>query len=319
MARDVLSTYTSASLIEDETTESLRTALVINTSPLRNNPCTIRVDTAPGFQGLRNDATLNSIGITIDFGRIKNKDSNSVVDKGIQELEQEILKHDPSGSPLTSLQLQMIVDTLNTRVRNRGLSAKEIILKRDQFTQQTINVKDKMLSEQQTDIRTKNHIPSSRSKATAISKASDAPVVEGDLVYIKSEKQKNKTRDRYIVTGLNNNKALLQKLNDKFMSRQYEVPLTHIYPALPTKTYHDWDRRPVMWSSEESSDEEVATPNSEVHDSDSAGDELADEEDEEEQEEEHIPVWRPQRQRRPPQWLHSGDYDLQQWLYVRRT
>ena len=67
---------------------------------------------------------------------------------------------------------------------------------------------------------------------------------------------------------------------------------------------------PVVSSSEESSDEEVATPNAEVHDSDSAGDELADEEDEEE--EEHIPVGRPQRQRRPPQWLHSGDYDLQQ-------
>ena len=68
-----------------------------------------------------------------------------------------------------------------------------------------------------------------------------------------------------------------------------------------------------MSSSEESSDEEVVTPNAEVHDSDSAGDELLDGEDEEKQEEKHIPVGRPQRQRRPPQWLNSGDYDLQRF------
>ena len=94
----------------------------------------------------------------------------------------------------------MIVDTLNTRVRNRGLSAKEIILKRDQFTQQTNDVEDTMLTEQQTLIRTNNHTPSSRSKAAAKSKASDAPVVVGDLVYIKSERQTNMARDGYIIT-----------------------------------------------------------------------------------------------------------------------
>ena len=149
VTRDVLSSYTNATLINDETADSLRTAIVVNTSFLRKNPCSIRVDTAPGFQALHGDETLNSLGISIDLGRIKNKDSNSVIDRGIQELEEEILKHDMSGSVLTPLKLQIIVDSLNGRVRNRGLSAKEIVLKRDQFSHEPINVNDEHLSKQQ--------------------------------------------------------------------------------------------------------------------------------------------------------------------------
>ena len=101
VTRDVLTSYTNTSLIVDETADTLRTGLVTNTSFLRKNPCIMRVDNAPGFQALHNDTTLNSLGITIDLGRTKNKDSNSVADKGIQELKEDILKHDISGAPLT--------------------------------------------------------------------------------------------------------------------------------------------------------------------------------------------------------------------------
>ena len=263
VTRDVLSSYTNASLIVNETADTLRTALVTNTSFLRKNPCTIRVDTAPGFQALYNDITLNSLGITIDLGRTKNKDSNSVVDKGIQELEEEILKHDMSGSPLTPLTLQNIVDTLNARIRNRGLSAKEIVLKRDQYSHEAIDVNDELLANQQLLIRNKNHPSSSRSKATHKVAASKAAVVEGDLVHIKHEKQKHRLRDRYIVTKIVNDLAFLQKLNEKFMSRQYEVPLTALYPASPSTPYLDWDSHPREMSSEESSVEEPLTADSE--------------------------------------------------------
>ena len=321
VTRDVLSSYTNATLINDETADSLRTAIVVNTSFLRKNPCSIRVDTAPGFQALHGDETLTSLGISIDLGRTKNKDSNSVIDRGIQELEEEILKHDMSGSVLTPLKLQIIVDTLNGRVRNRGLSAKEIVLKRDQFSHEPINVNDEHLSKQQSLIRNKNHRYSSLSKATRKVAASKASVVVGDLVYIKHEKQKHKLRDRYIITKINKDKAVLQKLNQKFMSRQYEVPLTDIYPVSPSLPNLIEDHQPDETSSEESSDE----LSSEEHNGNGQESDHAEEGEEEEEAGEtdgsSLPTASPsapsllasgrsQRQRKEPQWMRSGEYDL---------
>ena len=321
VTRDVHSSYTCASIIEDEKGDTLRTGLIINTAILRSDTCTVRVDTAPGFKALKNDATLASIGMTIDYGRIKNKDSNSVIDKGIQELEEEILKHEPSGTALTPIQLQIIVDTLNSRIRNRGLSAKEIIFKRDQFTDKPIQIEDSELSKQQSNIRDKNHIPSARSKARGNSKALEAPVVEGDLVYIKNERNKNKIRDRYIITLIDKDKAHLQKLNDKFMSKQYVVPLTNIYLATPPSAsrkdrYHDWDYRP---SSSSTSDSDSEIESDTEQDSDSV---ISDIEQDNADNEGDIPnnpalgdhnnthSERPNRQRNTPTWMRTGEYEI---------
>ena len=82
---------------------------------------------------LLDDPILTKHGIKIDFGRVKNKNANAVINKGIQELEREMLKVDPNGGPLTAVQLQLAVETLNTRIRNRGLSAKEILFQRNQY------------------------------------------------------------------------------------------------------------------------------------------------------------------------------------------
>ena len=60
-----------------------------------------------------------------------------MLDKGTQELEFELLKYDPSGSPVTYFQLQLVLQILNARIRNRGLSAKEVLLQRDINTNNT--------------------------------------------------------------------------------------------------------------------------------------------------------------------------------------
>lgn len=155
--RDVFSSFTAASIIEDETSCSLRKAIILNTSIIRAPKSTIRIDSASGFQSLRNDTILSDHGITLDFGYVKNKNSNCVVDKGIQELELELLKAGHSNVPITSLQLQSAVDILNMRIRNRGLSAKEIILQRDQHSYEKLDIDDSVLALQQQAIRQRNH------------------------------------------------------------------------------------------------------------------------------------------------------------------
>ena len=89
------------------------------------------------------------------------------------------------------------------------------------------------LSNQQQAIRTENHPHSSRSKAHGASAARNADITRGDLVFIKSEGDKNKSRDMYLVMDIQDTMAVLQKLNGtKFQSTRYDVPLTNIYHAI---------------------------------------------------------------------------------------
>ena len=82
-------------------------------SHLRFPTCFIRIDSATGFQTLDNDVSLNSYRITLDFGFVKNKNSNSVVGKAMQELELEFLKEKASVRAITNIQLQLAIPTLN--------------------------------------------------------------------------------------------------------------------------------------------------------------------------------------------------------------
>ena len=165
IVRDVHSSYTTASFIPDETANTLHSALLINTSLLRNAYSMVHVDSAPGFIALKDDHTFKLKGIELEYGRVKNLNKNSVADKAIQELELEILKIDPSGSAITPTQLQEAVNVLNTRIRNRSLSAREIIFQRDQNKGEQLKFKDSILRDQQQHIRSKNHPHSSKSKA----------------------------------------------------------------------------------------------------------------------------------------------------------
>jgi len=68
--RDTLSSYTTSCIIPDETGDSLRTAILINTLPIRMPTSTVRVDNASGFVTLRDDHLLKANGIMLDFGNV---------------------------------------------------------------------------------------------------------------------------------------------------------------------------------------------------------------------------------------------------------
>ena len=310
--RDVLSSFTSALIVENEKADTLRSGLVLCTSLLRINPCTIRIDTSPGFQALRSDEMLRSIGMTLDFGRIKNKDSNSVVDKAIQELEKEFLKHETTAT-LTPLQLQLAVDTLISRIRNRNLSAKEIILKRDQYSHDEIMVDDANLAMQQQEKRSQKHVPSSRSKAGPRATIRTTDVMVGDLVYVKHDKSKHKIRDRFIVTKTEGINATLQKINDKFMSKEYIVPLTRSYAAQP-RNDHSEPQTSLSSSDEDDDDFGVYVDAGGNCDLEEAPPPLPDEAAAVQNPPPDTGLdpapRRPQRERLQPAWMRSGEYDL---------
>ncbi len=230
IVREVLTSFTSASIIRDQKADTLRCGILDNTSLIRLPSSVIRVDNAPGFASLKDDEILSKHGIKLDFGRIKNVNKNPVAERCNQELELELLHIDPSGNPVSNTNLQNAVKSLNTRIRSRGLSSQEMLLCRDQVTGDQLRVDDLVLSREQEITRERNHIHSAQSKAKGGLPARDADVTRGDLVFIKSEGSKNKSRDMYIVMDINDRMASLQKLTgSKFQSRKYDVPLTNIF------------------------------------------------------------------------------------------
>ena len=232
--RDIHSSFTTASIILDEKALSLRSALLNGSYFIRAPNCTIRVDNAPGFRALKDDRVLASYGIILNFGNVKNINKNPSAEKCNQELELELLKVNPSSSPVAQLTLQKAIDSLNSRIRNRGLSAKEIVLCHDQVTHELLQINDSALSLQQESSRNQNHPSSAKSKARCAPAASDALVKVGSLVYIKSEGDKFNPSEQYIITSIAAGQARIQKCNrGKFMSKPYTIPLNRLYLVIP--------------------------------------------------------------------------------------
>ena len=255
--RDVHSSFSVAEIIPNETASSLQCALITSTTNLRSPQCTVRIDSAPGFKSLRSDQQLRAHGITLDFGRTKNINKNPVGEKANAELETELLKIDPSGAPVSNVKLQNAIHTLNSRIRNRGLSAREILFCRDQITASHLQIDDVDLSDSQKELRLKNHTPCARSKGNSAKPATPAAVQVGTLVYLKKEGGKFKARESYLVTHVGDRLATIQKLDGsgKFMSTPYEVPLEEVLPAVKHQR-----ASPVSDSSDSEYDEPIEVP-----------------------------------------------------------
>ena len=86
------------------------------------------------------------MGIEIEVGRLKNRNKNPMGEKAVQELEYELKRCKPDGGPVIPSELTTITATLNKRVHNRGLTAREILLQQDSLTGDQLNFNDKLLA-----------------------------------------------------------------------------------------------------------------------------------------------------------------------------
>jgi hypothetical protein len=238
--RDTFSSYTVTRLIPDEKSSTLKSTLLDTTAELKSpSGCIIRVDGASGFQALLCDKELQQNGIHLEMGRLKNRNKNAVAEKAIQELEYELKCEYPQGGRVTSAGLSLVTATLNKRVRNRGLSAKEIIFQRDNLTGEHLNFDDSLLAADQKDIRERNHGPSSKCQAKRKVPAGKCNIRVGDLIFVKSDGNKHVARDKYIVTAKEDNYLFARKLvGAQFRSKSYKLRYSEIYPV-PTKIPSD--------------------------------------------------------------------------------
>ena len=270
--RDTFSSFTIANLIHNETSSTLKESLISAISMLRPSPqtaVTVRVDNAPGFKALRNDFDLSTMYITLDYGRVHNKNKNPVVDKGIRKVISEILRLNPEGGRITTTSLAHAVNQLNSRIRNRGLSAWEILTKRDQDNMKPLDVDDSTLSAAQADIRSRNQLSSAKNKAQGGPEASRCFVLTGCLVYLKADGDKTRSRERYIVTNVSGDSCTIQKLDKSLRNTKYDIKITEIYPVTSTINIRDdclkgLDQRDDDEEESEIDDSQVSYPETEA-------------------------------------------------------
>ena len=116
-------------VIEDERHHTLCDALVrlcIQLRPLDGPPAVIRTDPAPGFKSLVNDQLLQHHRIVLELGNPKNPNRNPVAERAVQELEIELPRQDPLEGAVSEVTLAVATANLNSRIRSRGLSSREM-------------------------------------------------------------------------------------------------------------------------------------------------------------------------------------------------
>ena len=190
----------------------------------------IRVDPAPGFMALRNDETLKSLRLSLEIGRVKNPNKNPIVEKAFLELEEELLKQEPTDGPVSQLGLVIAVARLNSRIRYSGLSARELWTQRSQFIHEQLPISDRENLLRQHTLRKLNHTSSGKSKHKSGKTAISYNVDVGDLVYLYSDRDKSRARSRYLLVSIDGEWCFIKKFSgNQLRSSSYKVKRKECY------------------------------------------------------------------------------------------
>ena len=240
--REKVTSFTSACFVNDEKHQTLRDGLLQLMLPLHpvDAPiATVRTDPAPGFDPLVNDSILSGYNIKVEVGEHKNINKNPVAEKGVQELEREILQADPSGDPISTVTLAAAVSRLNTRIRNRGLSSYEMWFRREQHTNSQITTpNDAELIQAQHELRIKSHSVDKKKSNRKI--PSTSSLKPGDIVYLRTEGNKTQARGRYVIISIDSPYCLIRKFTDtQFRKKTYKVKISDCFLATTDNTLSD--------------------------------------------------------------------------------
>ena len=204
---DHFSSLQSALIVTSEKAEDLKNGLVILTSTMRYpGPIEITVDNAPGFNSLiqQKDTQLDSLKIKLNKTDALNKNANAVVDRGYQELEEELRKLAPNGGKITQATLTQAVLAVNSKLRrNNKLSAYEMHTSRDMFSGENLFLSDQDLRQQQLDTRAKNK---------PVSNSAPEKVEAGDTVTPLVKQPKHTAREMFLVTKVSGENISAQKI-----------------------------------------------------------------------------------------------------------
>ena len=132
--RECTTSITASCLIPDERYDTLRDALtwlIIGLHPLDGLRAIVRVHPAPGFASMSSNDSLKHLNVTIEVGRVKNKNKNPVAEKAVRKLEEELIRQEPGGRPVSEVGLAIATARLHSRLQFSGLSSRELWTQRN--------------------------------------------------------------------------------------------------------------------------------------------------------------------------------------------
>ena len=255
--REYVTSFTATTLLEDERHNTLRDALIrlcVQMLSLDGPSAVIRTDPASGFKAITEDLLLKHHRITIDIGNAKNRNKTPVAERAVQEVENELLRHDPLGGPVSPVTLSVATATLNARTRSGGLSVREMWTQRDQFSNQQIPLHDHNLIVQQHEQRIANHRDSEKAKAPIAKSCPAEHIAVGDLVYLYSDRNKTRAHDRYLVVEVTSSFCNIRKfVGSQLRSTSYRVKTPDCY-RVPSEVA-DYRQSAINDDADSSSDE----------------------------------------------------------------
>ncbi|CAB4001634.1 Retrovirus-related Pol poly from transposon opus [Paramuricea clavata] len=196
---------------QDERHQSLRDALVglcIELRPLDGLPAVIRTDPAPGLKALVNNPLLHSHRLSIEIGQVKNSNKNPVAERAVQELQNELLRQDPSDG--------------------------EMWYQQDQFSNSQLPIDDRQLITSLHETHVKNHPYSEKSKAPHGKMLLPPYLHIGDLIYLYADHDKSSARDRYLIVSVDGQWCNIQKFcGSQIRNTSYRVKRNKCYKVPP--------------------------------------------------------------------------------------
>ena len=127
------------------------------------------------------------------------------------------------------------------RVRNRGMSAREVWTQRDQFTNEQLPLNDYRIIREQHELCNANHEQSRQSKYPRGrgSVHTQQHIDTGDIVYLYSDKSKLRSRCRYLVVNTEGDWLNISKFTGtQLRATSYRVKRSECYKVL-SETGHD--------------------------------------------------------------------------------
>ena len=249
--RESISSFTDAMIVQNEQAVTLREGIATLASKLRSplsHQAIIRTDPASALRSLLNDDYLKSCNMSIELGDEKNINKNPIAEKAIEELRVELVRMQPLGGKISPSILSRAVSNMNSRIRHNKLSAYEVWTRREMSTGNALNLNDSDLISNKVNQRVKQHIPSAKSKARGYTKIKRASCKKGDIVYLFSDRDKTRSRDKYLVVGFDEKDdeyIYVQKFTgSQLRTRKYHVKLTNIITVssgqvVPQETTHE--------------------------------------------------------------------------------
>lgn len=221
--RDHFSSLTAAKIIRAENSNELKKGIIDLVMPIKlTGSITVKVDNATGFKPLleNKDPDLCKLNIAIVPTDCFNKNENAVVDKACFELEQALKSLEPDGRPISQTTLHMAVNLLNKKLRRSGqISAFEMHFNRDMNTGSNLNLDYSKIREDQLKVR---HLHNVKHNEKVFTHTSSSPS-PGDIVAVKTQTDKHKARDTFVVTATKDDKVNMRKIIHPFTSAETNI------------------------------------------------------------------------------------------------